>query len=391
MADVKQILVVDDHFEMLEFLRSMLELSNREYEVLGVPSAEEAYMELRRVPFDLLITDVRLPGMSGFELVRRIRPVRPEMPVIMITAYSSAQGRQEAAELNVFRYFQKPLDTDSLLASVRGALHGGMEPLRDTLTVSVFESIKGGREVSDEVVRCLTMLQTDTGAAQAILATSPGRVVFATEGQLEVDVAQLARLVAGGLGTSFEIAALLQSDEPLTIQYQAGQRYDLYLANVGRSHMVMLVFDAQMRRGRIGTVWVFTQRAIKELLALLPTPAGQQAAAAAPIPTPTPAAPPAKKQASPPPPAPTQTTAPPRPEPAKPEPAPAPDPQPVMTPEMENNPLFNLFSDQDAAADIDLDAFWEEATGDPAGGGTTSGLSFEEARRQGLIPPELES
>ena len=44
MADVKQILVVDDHFEMLEFLRSMLELSNREYEVLGVPSAEEAYM-----------------------------------------------------------------------------------------------------------------------------------------------------------------------------------------------------------------------------------------------------------------------------------------------------------------------------------------------------------
>ncbi|MCB8918705.1 MAG: response regulator [Ardenticatenaceae bacterium] len=388
MADVKQILVVDDHFEMLEFLRSMLELSNREYEVLGVPSAEEAYMELRRVPFDLLITDVRLPGMSGFELVRRIRPVRPEMPVIMITAYSSAQGRQEAAELNVFRYFQKPLDADSLLASVRGALHGGMEPLRDTLTVSVFESIKGEREVSDEVVRCLTMLQTDTGAAQAILATSPGRVVFATEGQLEVDVAQLARLVAGGLETSLEIAALLQSDEPLTIQYQAGQRYDLYLANVGRSHMVMLVFDAQMRRGRIGTVWVFTQRAIKELLTLLPTPAGNQTAAAAPSP-----APPAKKQASPPPPALTQTTAPPRPELAKPAPgpAPAPAPEPVLTPEMKNNPLFNLFSDQDAATDVDLDAFWEEATGNPAGGEATSGLSFEEARRQGLIPPELES
>lgn len=142
-------------------------------------------MELRRVPFDLLITDVRLPGMSGFELVRRIRPVRPEMPVIMITAYSSAQGRQEAAELNVFRYFQKPLDADSLLASVRGALHGGMEPLRDTLTVSVFESIKGEREVSDEVVRCLTMLQTDTGAAQAILATSPAGWCLRLKGSLK--------------------------------------------------------------------------------------------------------------------------------------------------------------------------------------------------------------
>ena len=58
---------------------------------------------------------------------------------------------------------------------------------------------------------------------------------------------------------------------------------------------------------------------------------------------------------------------------------------------MKNNPLFNLFSDQDAATDVDLDAFWEEATGNPAGGEATSGLSFEEARRQGLIPPELES
>lgn len=55
MADAKQILVVDDHFEMLEFLRSMLELSNQDCEVLAVPSAEEGLLELRRAQFDLLI------------------------------------------------------------------------------------------------------------------------------------------------------------------------------------------------------------------------------------------------------------------------------------------------------------------------------------------------
>ncbi|MFQ5435503.1 MAG: hypothetical protein ACE5FD_11560, partial [Anaerolineae bacterium] len=53
MADVKKILVVDDHFEMLELLRSMLESSDQDYEVLAVPSAEEGLLELRRTNFDL--------------------------------------------------------------------------------------------------------------------------------------------------------------------------------------------------------------------------------------------------------------------------------------------------------------------------------------------------
>ena len=118
MADEKKILVVDDHFEMLEFLRSMLELSNQDFEVLAVPSAEEGLMELRRVHFDLVITDVRLPGMSGFDLVRRTKSIKSDIPVIMITGYSSAQGEQEAASLGVLRYFRKPLDTDEMLSAV---------------------------------------------------------------------------------------------------------------------------------------------------------------------------------------------------------------------------------------------------------------------------------
>ncbi|MCA9973719.1 MAG: response regulator, partial [Anaerolineales bacterium] len=104
MADEKHILVVDDHFEMLELLRSMLELSGHEFEVLAVPSAEEAMFELPRRHFDLVITDVRLPGMNGFDFVRRIRRRLPDIPVIMITGYTSEQGQNEAAELGVYRY-----------------------------------------------------------------------------------------------------------------------------------------------------------------------------------------------------------------------------------------------------------------------------------------------
>ena len=121
MADVKKVLVVDDHFEMLELLRTLLELSNEECEVLAVPSAEEGLLEFRRTHFDLVITDVRLPGMSGFDLVRRLQKLGRNTPVIMITAYSSSQGQKEASDLGVLRYFSKPLDTDAVLMAVQVA------------------------------------------------------------------------------------------------------------------------------------------------------------------------------------------------------------------------------------------------------------------------------
>jgi DNA-binding response OmpR family regulator len=76
MSDVKKLLVVDDRYEMLDFLQSMLELTSEDYEVVAVPSAEEALLELRHANLDLLITDARLPGMSGFDLVRRMRRTR---------------------------------------------------------------------------------------------------------------------------------------------------------------------------------------------------------------------------------------------------------------------------------------------------------------------------
>jgi DNA-binding response OmpR family regulator len=140
MTTSKQILVVDDHFEMLEFLRSMLTIAYPDCRVVSAPSAEEGFLELRRTPFDLLITDVRLPGISGFELVRRVRQVRPETPIIMITAYSSPQGKEEAEQLGVFRYFQKPLNTDALLAAVKTALQRG-EPAATAPTAGAAETV----------------------------------------------------------------------------------------------------------------------------------------------------------------------------------------------------------------------------------------------------------
>lgn len=275
MADVKKVLVVDDHFEMLELLRSMLELSNDQCEVLAVPSAEEGLLELRRTPFDLVITDVRLPGMSGFDLVRRIQKLKrdKETPVIMITAYSSAEGQKEARELGVLRYFPKPLDTDAVLMAVQTALHG---ELADENDAAVEYKTDDAIVISEAVHKRLQTLRTDTGATGLMLATTKGQVLFeATTRRL--DFAGLAVTLANHVKQSFTLGQYLDSELPNTIQYHAGETVELYCANVNQDYFVTIFFDVQSRRGRIGTIWVFTQRAIKDLVEMLPTMSGSAA------------------------------------------------------------------------------------------------------------------
>ena len=265
MADVKNVLVVDDHFEMLELLRSMLELSNEECEVLAVPSAEEGLMELRRTKFDLVITDVRLPGMSGFDFVRRIRKVRPETPVLMITAYSSSEGQKEANELGVLRYFSKPLDTDAVLMAVQVALHGDPPPPPDGV-----EEIAGETAVTEDVRKRLKTLRTDTGASGLMLSQLDGRMIFHASSDQSLDLPVLSAELANNIQSSFSLAEYLDNDVPNTIQYHAGDKVELYCANIGRNHFLTIFFDVESRRGRIGTIWVFTQRAIKDLMEMLP-------------------------------------------------------------------------------------------------------------------------
>ncbi|MBK8987559.1 MAG: response regulator [Chloroflexi bacterium] len=311
MADVKKVLVVDDHFEMLELLRSLLELSGEACEVLAVPSAEEGLLELRRTPFDLVITDVRLPGMSGFDLVRRIQKLNRDIPVIMITAYSSSEGQKEAHSLGVLRYFSKPLDTDAVLLAVHLALYG--EPVTPPPTAARANERPGRTAVSDSVSKRLQTLRADTGATGLLLATTDGRIVFESATNRRLDFDKLALALGQTIKQSFALSQHLDGEMPHTIQYYAGETIELYCANVGLEYFLAIFFDVQLRRGRIGTIWVFTQRAIKDLVDLLASggaaPAASAAAAAVALtaapptvkPTqPTKTAPPPKKQEPPP-------------------------------------------------------------------------------------------
>ena len=116
----EKILVVDDDAS----LRRVLEynLAKEGYAVLTADSGEQALALLDAERVDLLITDIKMPGMDGMDLLRRVRQASPETQVIVITAFGTIEMAVEAMKAGAFEYVTKPFNRDELSLAVRKAL-----------------------------------------------------------------------------------------------------------------------------------------------------------------------------------------------------------------------------------------------------------------------------
>ncbi len=105
------VLVVDDH----ELYRSAVErmLSRAGYAVTAARDAHEAMQALAAESFDLVLCDVKMPGISGLELVRQVRDLNPDLPCIVITGYGGADASLEALQAGAYWYLEKPLEQAS--------------------------------------------------------------------------------------------------------------------------------------------------------------------------------------------------------------------------------------------------------------------------------------
>lgn len=267
MSDKKQVLIIDDNYETVDYLRSALELSRDSYHVTGVPSAEEGWLELLRQRVDLVIVDLRLPGMSGGELMHRIHRKFPGLPTIVMSGYSLEWMRQETAGLTVFRMLEKPLDTDQLLEVVDQAVFGRPAPVRQVENPSGFVDVN----FSEPLRRRLAQLQQDTGARRLLMGTLHGQLLFRVGEPLgELDEERIAAMIAQNLRSSLDLAAAMGNEETQAIEVQMSDRFEIYMANAGRRFFIALYYPVQSQRARIGTIWVFLQRALRDLVPLLP-------------------------------------------------------------------------------------------------------------------------
>ncbi len=118
-----RVLVVDDEERMAAVVAGALERAG--WECVACGSGEAALAELDRREPDVLVTDWKMPGMDGVELLRQVRARRPRLPVILLTAYASVRSAVEAMREGAFDYVAKPFDNDELRAAVARALELG--------------------------------------------------------------------------------------------------------------------------------------------------------------------------------------------------------------------------------------------------------------------------
>jgi FixJ family two-component response regulator len=111
---------VDDDFRIRESITSLLESAG--YQPVMFSSAEEFLGSGTLAAATCVITDVRMPGMGGIELQRRIRLERPALPVILMSAHHNAEIRQLAIDEGALDFLYKPFDAADLLKSVQSAL-----------------------------------------------------------------------------------------------------------------------------------------------------------------------------------------------------------------------------------------------------------------------------
>ena len=161
----KRILVVDDDESLRWVTQAQLQQSG--YEASAAASGREALDRVREDPPDLVITDLMMPGMSGLDLLKRIRAEYPEVIVIMVTAFGAVDTAVEAMKAGAYDYITKPVNVDELRIVVdRGLEHLGLREEIRNLRVSLdrkygFESILGRSKP------LLSVLDMASRAAQA--------------------------------------------------------------------------------------------------------------------------------------------------------------------------------------------------------------------------------
>src|SRR6267378_1736440 len=114
-----RILIVDDDPGQRSLLDSFLK--GQGFETVPVPSGERALDVLRAQDFSMMISDVRMPGISGLETLRRARKEHAVLPILLVTAYADIREAVGAMRDGAVNYLTKPIDLDELLASVRHA------------------------------------------------------------------------------------------------------------------------------------------------------------------------------------------------------------------------------------------------------------------------------
>jgi CheY-like chemotaxis protein len=257
----QRILIVDDEESVLTVLKDGLRMIE-DYEVATATDGASALEMLRQTPYDLIVTDYRMAGMDGLELLETVKAIQPSTKVILMTAYGTDEVEAEAIRLQAFQYLTKPVHINTFQKVIEAAL-GNIAISRPGIIILSDDSYR-------QVVHLLKALKDDVSARCTFLADSDGHVIAHIGATGDLPLEQLASLLGGGIATLIESGRMFDDDEDsINLAYREGKGDCLYALNVGDRLLLILVIHNSPYATRIGSVWYYAQQTAAKIRQLV--------------------------------------------------------------------------------------------------------------------------
>ncbi len=233
-----QILIVHDKIKARKELSGLLDTLALDIEVASVPSGEEALLELRDAPFDLIVTNYSLPGIDGYELLRKAKKQHPGLYGILIISENQDKLPRNPDQNIVDAYLENPIEPAVYLDTVKHCL----SMLRSVVSISGInaESKQEVESVSSRLARLRQTLMATT----ALLLDNTG-VILVCAGSLpeQINDGLLMQPVIDSFCAGMKIAKSLKAVSPFTFQFFCGPAHDLILAQVGQKNALLVILD----------------------------------------------------------------------------------------------------------------------------------------------------
>jgi two-component system response regulator (stage 0 sporulation protein F) len=342
------VLLVDDQRDIVRLLHSSLQTLGHELNIIDAPSGEEALLEASLQKIDLLIADYLLPGISGVELLRKIRARNPSLKVIFITGMTERKARAEMLSAGAVAMFDKPIPLADFLDAVERSL--GL-----VRTIFPPESSREADQHGQTLSELLGGFRQSVNADAVFLISDRGRVL-ARAGDLydsSMEVSLLSALMSI-FSAGLKVSRFIHQENLDNYHVFRSEDHDLILIPVDASHALMLAGKEIAAAGRI----LYT---VQEMLLVRDkVESVLKSLGVSPVPL-------------------------------EAEPAAIPEPEPLTPAPQEPEPevdLDALFASASKHSTVkDLDAFWNDAVEKTSNIPTNPDvISFEEARKLGLTP-----
>jgi CheY-like chemotaxis protein len=228
------VLLVDDQRDIVRLLHSTLQTLGHDLDIVDAPSGEEALLEASRRQVDLLVADYLLPGISGVELMRKIKARNPDMRVIFISGMTEHKARDEMLNAGAVAIFDKPIPLADFLDAVERSL--GL-----VRTIFPMETGKEAEEHRQNLSELLGGFRQKIKADAVFLINDRGRVL-ARAGDLydsSMEVSLLAALM-GIYSAAFKVSRIIRQEHYDNYHVFRGGDHDLLLIPVDSSHALLL-------------------------------------------------------------------------------------------------------------------------------------------------------